>query len=59
VEEESRNCGARVPRAVAVVARLLERAAERGDAEGKGASATPASSTFRGKAPADQLVSLH
>ncbi|CAL4890293.1 unnamed protein product [Urochloa decumbens] len=43
---EPRKGGARVPRAVSVLAGLLERAAERGDAEGGGA----ASSAFRGKA---------
>nr|CAB3445434.1 unnamed protein product [Digitaria exilis] len=44
---EARKGGARVPKAVAVLAGLLERAAERGDAEG----AAAASSAFRGRAP--------
>jgi hypothetical protein len=53
---EPSKCGARVPRAVAVMAGLLERAAERGDAanaEGEGEGAATASSppaAFRGKA---------
>ncbi|RLN08893.1 cyclin-P4-1-like [Panicum miliaceum] len=51
---EPRKGGARVPRAVSVLAGLLERAAERGDAEGDGGAApAPASlspSAFRGKA---------
>ncbi|CAN6236982.1 unnamed protein product [Urochloa humidicola] len=46
---EPRKGGARVPRAVPVLAGLLERAAERGGAEGGAAAA--AASAFRGKAP--------
>ncbi|XP_066329177.1 cyclin-P4-1-like [Miscanthus floridulus] len=43
-----RSSKARAPRVVAVLAGLLERAAERGDAEGEGAAA--ASAAFRGRA---------
>ncbi|CAL5024279.1 unnamed protein product [Urochloa decumbens] len=46
--EPRKGGGARVPRAVSVLAGLLERAAERGDAEGGGAPGV--SSAFRGKA---------
>jgi hypothetical protein len=50
---EPSKCGARVPRAVAVMAGLLERAAERGDAanaEGEGAAPASPPAAFRGKA---------
>jgi len=49
---EPRKGGARVPRAVSVLAGLLERAAERGDAGGDGGAAPASSSAaaFRGKA---------
>jgi hypothetical protein len=52
---EPSKCGARVPRAVAVMAGLLERAAERGDAanaegEGEGAATASPPAAFRGKA---------
>ncbi|CAN6226941.1 unnamed protein product [Urochloa humidicola] len=48
--EPRKGGGARVPRAVAVLAGLLERAAERGDAEAEAGGALTASSAFRGKA---------
>jgi len=49
---EQRKGGARVPRAVAVLAGLLERAAERGDAgvDGGAAPASSSAAAFRGKA---------
>jgi hypothetical protein len=46
-EPSPRSSKARAPRVVAVLAGLLERAAERGDAEGEGAAHTAA---FRGRA---------
>ncbi|CAO2044382.1 unnamed protein product [Urochloa humidicola] len=50
--EPRKGGGARVPRAVSVLAGLLERAAERGDAEAEAGGALTASSAsaFRGKA---------